>query len=238
MKKVIRLTEDDLTRIVKRVISEQNLADTSTAEVMALQSDILYIEIINGTAKFIGDPQGCKKPTYYAKYSQGQTNQCKIEGTSLCNGPCFQKQAMDGQYGNLTKAAYTKYKDYKWNDTITMEARYDGTGGQQLKSDWRSAATANWQIPANMTNIKAFQWYVWRKIEANAEKDPNSCDSDGKNCSYRSILCGNNFCKSEKAVDGSWGTNTQKSWMQYRDQYFDDGWEVSTTFEEMPDNFS
>jgi hypothetical protein len=240
MKKIIRLTESDLARIVKRVISEQTLADTSMGGVMSLQKNILAIEISKGTARFIGDPQGCKPPYYYNIYSQGQTNQCKIEGTSLCNGPCFQKQAMDGQYGNLTKAAYTKYKDEPWpgDETITMEVRYDGTGGYELKSDWRSALTANWQIPANMTNIKAFQWYVWRKIEANAEKDPNSCDSEGKNCSYKSILCGNTSCKKEKAVDGSWGTNTKKAWMQYRDRYFDDGWKVSTTYDEMPDSFN
>jgi hypothetical protein len=242
-KKIIRLTENELTRLIKKVISEQKLTRGEMQDIIALQYDILTQELYDDTAVWIDNPSGCKKPFgTYIPYNPGVTNQCKVSGTTLCNGPCFQKKAMDGIYGPLTKAAYTKYKDSKITidgEDKTLEQVYGGAPGDfETSDDWGAAHTEDWQIPAYMSNIKAFQYYVWGKIETDAEKQPNSCDSNGQNCSYKSILCGNNFCKKDKAMDGSWGTNTKKAWAQYKEQYFDDGYSAISKYENMPEKFT
>jgi len=241
-KKIIRLTENELTRLIKKVISEQKLTRGEMRDIMSLQWNILNIELTNQTAVWIDDPSGCRTTYWDVPYEPGVTKQCKVSGTTLCNGPCFQKRAIDGIYGHLTKAAYTKYKDSKITidgEDKTLEQVYGGAPDDfSTNTDWGAAHTEDWQIPAYMTNIKAFQYYVWGKIETDAEKQPNSCDSNGQNCSYKSILCGNNFCKKDKAIDGSWGTNTKKAWAQYKEQYFDDEYSVITKYEDMPKKFT
>lgn len=130
----------------------------------------------------------------------------------------------------LTKKAMDMAKEYAkdLNDSFTIT---------EVNSDVDNSGLIGNRIPANMTNIKAFQWYVWGKIERDMEKDPNSCDVNGQNCSYKSILCKNKFCKRDEAVDGYWGTNTKKAWEQYKNSYYKDGYSTESKFEDMPRNF-
>lgn len=227
MKKTIRLTESELVNLVKRVLSEQQRFRQGTmADIMALQDNILSIEFDKGIAKIIPDnPKGCKYDEY--GYTQGEKNQCLISGTTLCQKPCFRKQAIDGILGSLTKAAYEKYKNEKpySDDDQTLEDWFDSE--YSTLEDWGVAHTENWQIPARMDNIKAFQYWVWKVKEKDAPANQNG---------YQSILCGGNFCQENKAIDGYWGVNTKKAWDKFGAEYLQ-GYDVFTTFDTIYTNF-
>jgi hypothetical protein len=51
------------------------------------------------------------------------------------------------------------------------------------------------------------------------------------------ILCGNKFCKRDKAVDGYRGPDTKKAWEQYKNSYYKEGYSVESKFEDMHRNF-
>lgn len=233
MSKVVRLTESELVKLVRKAINEQlKVGSGSMGDIMSLQDIILSYEIENNIAKVIeNNPAGCNSQTYGGNvYQQGQKNQCRISGTTLCQGPCFQSQAMDGIYGPRTRAAYEKYKDIEFEfdgEKYTLQQFMDPNN---FPTDYLSKSrTENWQIPALMDNIKAFQYWIWREIEKDSPKQDANCESD---CDYKSMLCGNTFCKVKKAVDGSWGTNTKNAWKQYGDEYLKT-YEVDTPFDEV-----
>jgi len=230
MSKVVRLTESELVKLVRKAINEQlKLRSGSMGDIMALQTSILSHEIENNIAKVIpNNPAGCNSQTYREQiYEQGQKNQCRISGTTLCQGPCFQSQAIDGIYGPRTKAAYEKYKD------IEIESGGEKYTLQQINDpdlfsttdSWSKSRTENWQIPAEMDNIKAFQHWVWIYHEK---------DLPGDQRGYKSILCGGNFCEENKAVDGYWGANTKKAWNELGQEYLKDH-TVDSEYEEVRD---
>lgn len=231
MKRTFRITESQFNKLVNGFMNESSslpIGKGNMADIMVLQWYILTIEKGKGLISFAG-PEGCVEPVYFP-YDQGYPKQCKISGTSLCSGVCYQKQAMDGIYGPKTKAAYQKYKDeivtHDGVDKKLQEAMGNEFGGTK----WANSRTENWQIPAEMDNIKAFQYYIWKVVEKDNEKDP-SCTAQP--CAYKSMLCGNTFCKLEKAADGYWGTNTRKAWKDYSGQYLDEGWTVITEYDEI-----
>lgn len=228
-KRIIRLTESEFTNLIKRVIKEAKLARTNMADIMSLQDYILQHEIESGTAGFVPEnPVGCKVPRNTV-YNPGEStnNQCLLTGSTLCDGPCYQSTAVDGIYGALTQSAYETYKDIEVEiddgSKITLEDNF-GSDDYSTSERWGGASTANWQIPANMENIKAFQWWVWNNEENKQKEDPN-CTED---CSETSILCGGDYCTYDEAVDGYWGTNTKKAWEQYKEAYYDDGNDVTS----------
>lgn len=224
MKKTIRLTESELVKLVRKAINEQlKVGSGSMADIMALQDYILDHEISNNIAKVIpNNPEGCDPEMAYSNmYNQGQKNQCRISGTTLCQGPCFQSQAIDGIYGPRTKAAYEKYKDIEIEldgKKYTLQQINDLPTGNR----WGKARTENWQIPAEMDNIKAFQYWVWIEHEK---------DLPGDQRGYKSILCGGNFCEENKAVDGYWGANTKKAWNELGQTYLKQGWTVDSEYD-------
>ena len=232
MKRTFKITESQFNKIVNNFMNESSslpIAAGNMADIMALQWYILTIENLKGLISFAG-PEGCIEPAHFP-YKQGYPKQCKISGTSLCSGACYQKQAMDGIYGPKTKAAYEKYKDEKISDNgVEKTLKELMTGGDFGNNTWADSTTQSWQIPAHMTNIKAFQYYVWKVVEKDNEKDP-SCTAQP--CAYKSMLCGNTFCKLEKAADGYWGTNTRKAWKDYSEQYLDEGWTVITEYDDI-----
>jgi len=230
MKKVVRLNENDLTKLVRKILTELD-SSSNRNKVLWAQDWILTHEIEKGYAKYLdNNPTGCKKPRFDT-YLEGEPNQCKISGSKLCNGECFQKEALDAYWGPKTEAAYNQYKDEQMSDGQTLEQVIQG---DSYSDEYTQASINQWQIPVTQTSIKAFQWYVWKKMEAENEKEDPNCT---ENCKYRSILCGNNFCNVGKAVDGYWGTNTKNAWDKYKQNYYDDGFYIRTTYEGMPDEF-
>lgn len=232
MKKTIRLTESELVKLVRKAINEQlKVRSGSMADIMALQNYILSHEISNNIAKVIpNNPEGCDPEMASSWYNQGQKNQCRISGTTLCQGPCFQSQAMDGIYGPRTKAAYEKYKDIEFEtdgEKYTLQQLQD-PDLFSTNSSWVKSRTENWQIPAEMDNIKAFQHWVWIYHEK---------DLPGDQRGYKSILCGGNFCEENKAVDGYWGANTKKAWNELGQTYLKQGWTVDSEYEEVRDYY-
>ena len=105
MKRNHIITESQFKKLVhKSLVNEQKNLDFS--KVMALQLDILRYELSKGIAKIKqNDPQGCKSNTfnYEGYYEPGVKNQCKITGSLLCDGDCFQNKAVDGILGPRTK---------------------------------------------------------------------------------------------------------------------------------------
>lgn len=75
------------------------------------------------------------------------------------------------------------------------------------------------KMPFTMNQIMKFQKYIWLEIEKGTTKVPGTCDNEGKNCSYNSMLCDVKPCKWGKAVDGFWGNNTKLAWTKYGDKY-------------------
>jgi hypothetical protein len=73
--------------------------------------------------------------------------------------------------------------------------------------------------PATMNQIMKFQEYVWSTIEKDLPKIKGSCNSEGKDCSYDSILCSVKPCKRKDAVDGLYGSGTKTAWSKYGIQY-------------------
>jgi len=217
------------SRLIKSVLSEKRIPNAGgMADIVDLQTWILEYEIDEGIAVFIDNPSGCKKP-YYTLYDPGFPNQCMITGSTLCSPgkPCYQKQAVDGIYGKLTQAAFDKDVDGQTLADNFNDPNYDTAKKIPM---WSNSRTLDYQIPVTMDTIKGFQYWVWKSVEKDNE---SSCDSNGKNCSYKSILCGDNFCKKDKAVDGSWGTNTKKAWKKYKEQYYDEGHDVTSTYDKM-----
>ena len=199
------------------------------SDIMSFQKNVLRYEMENNIAKYIVD-DSCKDSVYFT-YKQGAPKQCKISGTTLCKSGelCYQKEAIDGILGPQTKSAFEKYKGEKPVDQDkTFEEIYSDYSTTDEK--WDQIHTQNWQIPAEMDNIKAFQYYVWKKIEKDNEKEANCSKSP---CAYKSILCGNNFCKVDKAVDGFWGENTKIAWNKYKENYYDDGYSVGSGYDEL-----
>lgn len=230
MKKKYILTESQLKKLITKSLISEGIRNLSFGGVMKLQEYILDHELRTGIAKVSeNDPQGCNSTTYNdGSYKQGQKNQCKITGTLLCNGPCFQKQAIDGVMGPKTKAAYEKYKkDIKFNDEKSLEYYYETTSSEEGNLELSKARQQNWQIPAEMDNIKAFQYWVWKSKEKDSERKPGTQE-------WKSILCGNNFCTVQRAVDGYWGTNTKNTWKQYGDEYLKT-YRVDTSYQDMYD---
>ena len=75
------------------------------------------------------------------------------------------------------------------------------------------------KMPFTMNQIMKFQKYIWLEIEKGTTKVPGTCDNEGKNCSYNSMLCDVKPCKWGKAVDGFWGDDTKLAWTKYGDKY-------------------
>jgi hypothetical protein len=72
---------------------------------------------------------------------------------------------------------------------------------------------------STMNQIMQFQEYVWDTIEKDLPKIKGSCNGDGKDCSYDSILCSVKPCKRKNAVDGLYGGGTKTAWSKYGAQY-------------------
>jgi len=189
-------------------IDVENFVPKTRAEVMALQQAILDVE--RGEAK-IKDENGEPINPQYRSGSQGRSSLAAFSGSSLCNGFCNVQKAVDGIYGPRTKKAFDEYK-------------HNGQFKEKLKDELKdveekySPSVNDWRIPATKDAIKSFQEFIWKVIEHDLPKVDSNCDED---CEYNSILCGENACKRDKAVDGFWGPNTKKAWNEYKDKYLE-----------------
>jgi hypothetical protein len=72
---------------------------------------------------------------------------------------------------------------------------------------------------ATMNQIWKFQEYIWGTIEKDIPKIKGTCDKEGKNCSYNSMLCKVKPCNKKAAVDGIYGDGTKNAWSKYGTQY-------------------
>lgn len=255
MKRIVRLTESDLHRIVKRVLSEQIRKDLDSTQAKALQFDILSHEVSKGIAKIIPDGK-CKKPdrgVYVAAADGDSKNWCKFKGSKLCNNPdgiCVQSELIDGKVGDSTRKAFNIYKNVKIDD-------YDNPyiaaipwarkiySGDDLKAELGQVygedsiidaggvigMGGNFETarPMKEDSIKAFQLFVWA---ADVEKEIR-CKGE----SYKTILCGGACCKAETAVDGNWGDNTIAAWKKFGKYYFQQGYDVDTSYSEVENDF-
>lgn len=227
------LTEQDRISILKmhKLLKEDYAKDK--ASTVYTQQDILTYEYDNLTEVYwlTDTPSGCMPPNG-SIYKPGETNKpCMIRGSKLCGGKdCFQSQAVDGIWGPNTTAAMEAYKDKpstKCASGTTIGSCAETKSNKDENSSWYKSRAEVWNIPAGWENIRAFQYFVWGKIEKDNERDPNDAYK------YKTMLCGNNFCTVEKAVDGSWGTNTKKAWGDYKQDYFDAGYDTATEYEEV-----
>lgn len=253
MKRIVRLTESDLHRIVKRVLSEQIRKDLDSTQAKALQFDILSHEVSKGIAKIIPDGK-CKKPdrgVYVAAADGDSKNWCKFTGSKLCknsDGICAQSELIDGQVGDSTRKAFNIYKnvitDY---DNPYMVGDPDARqifSGDELKAELRNVygeeslidsgeilgMGANFETarPMKEDSIKAFQLFVWA---ADVEKEI-PCKGG-----YKTILCGEACCNANTAVDGKWGENTRAAWKKFGKYYINQGYNVNTSYSEVENDF-
>jgi hypothetical protein len=213
---VVISEQKNLNSLIKSVLKESSKdfpCNKTFATNMSFQEDALTYYVGNGDTEILTDnPSGCTPPRRYNTYSQGEKNQCKFKSNTLCGGrECFQKEAVDGIWGPNTQKAWEELQDKLYPYNNSGETFYESY--TQTCWEMNNTVTNNWQIPAGMENIKCFQYWIWKIIEKDAEVDPNNSDL------HKSILCGNNFCKKEQAVDGFWGSNTKKAWDQYGQCY-------------------
>lgn len=74
-------------------------------------------------------------------------------------------------------------------------------------------------FPLTMNQIYQFQNYIWTVIEKDLPKISGSCNKEGKDCSYNSMLCSVKPCKRKKAVDGFYGDNAKTAWSKFGATY-------------------
>lgn len=154
MKKIVKLTESDLIKIVKKVLSENQKKgdplkvgfDLKTMHgVMAFQDWVLQNELSNSNChkdevtKFYPNlgvcyvnKNNCKWCDHYKKHLQYGENCCKISGSTLCSKQmCKYTEMVDGVFGPQTKKAYEKYVKNKH----TYSTNFDKTKHQFASSD-------------------------------------------------------------------------------------------------------
>jgi hypothetical protein len=190
-------------------VDVENFVPKTRAEVMALQQAILNTELKENKLKAEND-ENLPDPDTYRKSSQGKSSVVKFSGSSLCDGFCTVFKAVDGIYGPRTKKAFEDYK----SNSVFKENLKSELGDVEEKY---GSSVNDWRIPASKESIKAFQYFIWKFIENDLPKVDPSCVIP--NCEFKSILCGENACKVDKAVDGFWGPNTKKAWNEYKDKY-------------------
>jgi hypothetical protein len=191
-------------------VDVENFVPKTRAEVMALQQAILNTEGSEEKIKFENEDD-TSASRLFRRHKQGYSSVVKFSGSSLCDGFCTVFKAVDGIYGPRTKKAFEDYKsNSKFKENLKSEL-----GDVEKKY---GASVNDWRIPASKESIKAFQYFIWKIIEHDLPKvDPSCVKPD---CEFKkSILCGENACKVDKAVDGFWGPNTKKAWNEYKDKY-------------------
>lgn len=245
MKRIVRLTESDLHRIVKRVLSEQIRKDLDTTQAKALQFDILNYEVGKGIAKIIPDGK-CKKPdrgVYVAASDDDSNNWCKFKGSKLCKNPdgiCAQSELIDGQVGDSTRKAFNIYKNvitdydipYLIGDPILSgddkKATLGDVYGEKnvIDAGEVQGMAPNFETarPMKRDSIRAFQLFVWG---ADVEKEI-PCKGG-----YKTILCGGACCNANTALDGNWGDNTIAAWKKFSKYYTRQGYSVDTSYKEV-----
>lgn len=191
---------------------EINIENLKTkSEIMALQQAILSTEQSENKIKMVEDGTTAGTNIVDRKSNQGKSNLPEFSGSSLCDGSCTVLRAVDGIKGKNTISAIESYKDNQtFKDNLKKEL--------DKVEETYMASSNDWRIPANKNKIEAFQLFIWKVIEYNQPKVDPKCEEE---CEYKSILCGENPCKADKAVDGFWGPNTKKAWSEYKDKYFD-----------------
>jgi hypothetical protein len=188
-------------------VDVENFVPKTRAEVMALQQAILGVE---KEERKIKDENGEPISPEYRTYGQGRSSLIAFSGSSLCNGFCNVQKAVDGIYGPRTKKTFDDYKNHEQFKTKLKTELKD-------VEEKYSPSVNDWRIPASKDAIKSFQYFIWKVIEYDLPEVDSSCVKP--NCEFKSILCGENPCKIDKAVDGFWGPNTKKAWNEYKDKY-------------------
>jgi hypothetical protein len=130
MKRIIKLTEQDLQKIVRKVLSEQNTPDTSIIRKMGYGIDTLPKG--NTTAQVNINPKGLKfgdggkqSPNKKNDVIELQKKLIQAKTLNLPKGPT-------GYFGDLTKKALDAYNQTKSNTTATPSGG-DKTGQE---SSW------------------------------------------------------------------------------------------------------
>jgi hypothetical protein len=203
-------------------VDVENFVPKTRAEVMALQQAILDTEGSEEKIKFENEDDKSAS-RLIRRLKQGRSSVVKFSGSSLCDGFCTVFKAVDGIYGPRTKKAFEYHKsnsEFKKNlksELSNVEEKY-------------GSSVNDWRIPASKESIKSFQYFIWKIIEHDLPKVDRSCDKP--NCEFKkSILCGENACKVDKAVDGFWGPNTKKAWNEYKDKYLTN-YEINNVYDE------
>lgn len=187
-------------------VDVENFVPKTMAEVMALQQAILNME---SDERKIKDENG-EVINIHRPGNQGRSSVVKFSGSSLCGGFCTIFKSIDGIYGPRTKKAF---EDYKNNEQFK---EYLKVQLEDVEEKY-SPSVNDWRIPASKDAIKSFQYFIWKVIEHDLPEVDSNCVKP--NCEFKSILCGENACKKDKAVDGFWGPNTKKAWNEYKDKY-------------------
>ena len=119
---------------------------------MGFQQKAHMALVAAGKIQLADDPQNCNKNILQTGlYSPGTQNQCKWKAHPLCGGQdCLQKQAIDGSWGRNTEATWQMSQDMQ----VGGSSIYDLVKADCGKIGADDASTGNWQIPANMSNIK------------------------------------------------------------------------------------
>ncbi len=153
MKKVIRLTESDLTRIVKRVISEQNntmklkILDTSGSKERSSNIDLSNIRVSSNYVYF--DFKVAGDGTAYHKVSDKETWSYKSGlGAYKCD---TQKNEVVLNIHNFSKTTIKngEYKNYYEKGYGTILSYFSKEGAQKIQSKYCSKYASTNTTPSD-----------------------------------------------------------------------------------------